>query len=186
MILAGSSAIFLLVFLFWAAITLNRFTRLDKRLMESWSDVDVCLQRRYDLIPNLVDTVKGLSAYEQKILQNLAELRSEAAAISGNVGEKGRVEADISIQLVPFLARIENYPALRASDAFAQLQQELCDTEDRIAAARRLYNANVRDYNSAIHSFPASLLKGSRLEAEYFEAVETAKNPFPIDIRATS
>ncbi len=153
-ILAGA----LLLILVWWLLTYNRFIRLRNHVIESWADVDVVLKRRYELIPNLVETVKGYAKYEQDTLQKVLDARSRALAAAGPVGEQARNETSFVHSVNRLLALAEDYPDLKASQNYLALQRELADTEDRIAAARRFYNANVRDLNTMLQSFPSSII----------------------------
>jgi LemA protein len=138
----------------------NKLVRLRQLIRESWGNVDVQLKRRYDLIPNLVNTVKGYAAHEQQTLDAVVEARNRAAANSGAVGAQAQDEQQLVRATRQLLAVVESYPQLKASQNFLQLQTELVNTEDRIAAARRFYNANVRDYNVCRTSFPWMLVAG--------------------------
>ncbi|MFZ4508754.1 MAG: LemA family protein [Fimbriimonas sp.] len=154
----------LLVLLIWFISTKNRFTRLEYLIKESWANVDVSLRRRHDLIPNLVETVKGYAAHERELLERLSHARENAIQ-----SPSANSETEVSRLLSSVIMRSEAYPALKSSDAFTQLMGELVNTEDRIAAARRFYNANVRDYNISLESFPSSLLAQGRLPKEMYE-----------------
>src|SRR3954465_13701679 len=138
----------------------NKLVRLRQLISESWGNVDVQLKRRYDLIPNLVNTVKGYAAHEREVFQAVVEARNRALASTGPVGVQSRDEEELVQATRRLLAVAEAYPHLRASQNFLALQQELVNTEDRIAAARRFYNANVRDYNVARTTFPPMLAAG--------------------------
>lgn len=155
--------------LLWSISTHNRFARLEAMIRESWSNVDVALKRRHDLLPNLVSVVQGYATHERELFERLAAAREEAMRHLGQVSEVKRSENELSFRLGQVLARVEAYPELRASEHFLQLQRELVNTEDRIAAARRFYNANVREFNTALESFPSSLLASDRRPAEFFE-----------------
>jgi len=144
--------------LFWLIATSNRLIQLRNLIRESWSDIDVQLKRRHDLIPNLVETVKGYAAHEQAVLDRVMEARAQAMAQSANVQQSIAQESILVGALNGLFARVEAYPQLKASQHFLALQQELANTEDRIAAARRFYNANIRDYNTLCDTFPASLI----------------------------
>lgn len=157
----GVIALFLLI---WVISTFNRFTRLSYLMKDSWANVDVALKRRHDLIPNLVETVKGYAAHELAVLTRLVEARNGAA--SGSTVEQ---ENELSHSLSAVLMRAEAYPELKSNKTYLKLMEELVNTEDRIAAARRFYNANVRDFNILRESFPSSLLSGGRPEAQPFE-----------------
>ena len=149
----------------------NKLVRLRQLIKESWGNVDVQLKRRYDLIPNLVNTVKGYAAHEQDVLQRVVEARNRAQASHGAVGEQSADERQLVDATRHLFAVIERYPDLKASANFLHLQQELVNTEDRIAAARRFYNANVRDYTVSLTAFPTMLVKGfgDFPPADYFE-----------------
>jgi LemA protein len=138
----------------------NKLIRLRQLIRESWGNVDVQLKRRYDLIPNLVNTVKGYAAHEQQTFAAVTEARNRAAANNGAPGAQAQDEQTLVRATRQLLAVAESYPDLKASRNFMQLQQELVNTEDRIAAARRFYNANVRDYNVCRTSFPWLLVAG--------------------------
>ena len=138
--------------------TYNGLVSLRNHLRESWADIDVQLKRRYDLIPNLVATVKGYAKHEREIFEKIAELRSRCVANNGPVGSQGADEKRLIGALRGLLAVVERYPELKADRQFLALQQELADTEDRIAAARRFYNANVRDLNNKVETFPSSIV----------------------------
>ncbi|HZH99198.1 MAG TPA: LemA family protein [Fimbriimonadaceae bacterium] len=163
--------------LIWAIVTLNNFARLQNLMRESWANIDVALKRRHDLIPNLVETVKGHAAHESEVLERVVSARERALA--GSSVDENELAKAVNL----LLARVEAYPELTASTSFQRLQQELINTEDRIAAARRFYNANVRDYNMLLQSFPASLLRGGRKEAEFYK-VDAIQVREPIAITA--
>ena len=150
----------------------NNIIRLSRLCDESWSGIDVVLKRRHDLIPNLIECVKGYMAHEQDVLTKVIALRDEAVQAHGSAGVVAAERA-----LVPALSglfvRAEAYPDLKSSANFLQLQEELMNTEDRIAAARRFYNNNVRSFNVAIESFPGSMLRGNRIPKEFFEVEES-------------
>jgi len=147
----------------------NAIVRLSNLVRESWADVDVALKRRHDLIPNLVDVVRAYARHEQETLAQVVAARDRAVQELGSVAAHARDEDELGRRVYQLLARVEAYPELKASDHFLALQRELADTEDRIAAARRFYNANVRDYNTRLATFPSSLFAGGRRPAEFFE-----------------
>ncbi len=151
----------------------NNIIRLDRLCDEAWSGIDVALKRRHDLIPNLVECVKGYMAHEQSVLSQVIALRNEAVHAQGQEGILAAERA-----LVPALsglfARVESYPELKSSANFLQLQEELVNTEDRIAAARRFYNNNVRAFNVAVETFPGSMFRGSRSEKQFFEVEDSS------------
>ncbi|HVF06474.1 MAG TPA: LemA family protein [Frankiaceae bacterium] len=157
-------------------ISYNRFVRQRNLVEESWRQVDVELRRRYDLIPNLVETVKGYAAHERATFEAVTQARAIAQAHGGTRADQGRDETELTRSLRGLLAVAEAYPALKADQHFRQLQSQLAETEDRIAAGRRFYNANVRAYNTRIDAFPSSLIAGmfGFEKAEYFEVEEAA------------
>lgn len=168
----------------WAVVTYNGLVTLRVRTEEAWSDIDVQLRRRYDLIANLVETVKGYAAHEREVFEKVTEARSRAIA-AGSVGEQGQAENILTGALRSLFAVAENYPQLRASENFMQLQRDLTDTEDKIQAARRFYNANVRDLNTKIQVFPASLIASwfrfqQRDMFEIEEAEAAAREPVKV------
>lgn len=166
----------------WIIATYNGLIRSKNRVDESYSDIDVQLKRRYDLIPNLVETVRGYMTHERETLVKLTEARTAAMSTRENktasLAEKENAENALSQTLKSLFAVTENYPALRASENFLQLQNELSDTENKIQAARRFYNGNVRDFNIKIQIFPtniiANMLKFNKYD--FFQANETEKN----------
>jgi LemA protein len=135
----------------------NNLVRLNIRTDEAWSDIDVQLKRRYDLIPNLVETVKGYAKHEKETFEMVTSARTVALGAK-SVGDKAKAENQIEGALKSIFAIAEAYPELKANANFAQLQSDLTDTEDKIQAARRFYNANVRDMNIAIQTFPTNLM----------------------------
>ena|SRR3989344_1350336 len=143
----------------WGIAVFNSLVRIRQRVKEAWADIDVQLKRRYDLIPNLVETVKGYAAHEKDVLENVIKARS-AAMNAHTVGEHGQAENMLSGALKSLFALAEAYPNLRASDNFAKLQDELSDTENKIQAARRFYNTNVMDLNTKTEQFPSNLVAG--------------------------
>lgn len=149
--------IIVFVIVLWIVLTYNRLITLSNRAKEAWSDIDVQLKRRYNLIPNLVQTVKGYAAHEKEVFEKVTEARTRAIG-AGSIGEKAQAENMLSDTLKSLFAVAENYPQLRASENFQKLQDELTDTEDKIQAARRFYNGNVRDLNIKIESFPANII----------------------------
>ena len=150
----------LLLPLIWGVIIFNRLASVRQHLLESWSDVDVELKRRYDLIPNLVATVKGYAAHERETLERVIELRNQARE---NVGRPDRQSGDEQAMVAGvdrLLAVAEAYPELKADAGFRELQSELANTEDRIAAGRRFYNANVREMNQLCTTIPSNIVAG--------------------------
>lgn len=161
----------------------NQLVTLKNRTDESWSDIDVQLKRRYDLIPNLINTVKGYAAHESTVLQKVTEARSQAMQ-AGTAGGRAEAENMLSEALKSLFAVSENYPDLKANANFLELQRELSDTENKIQAARRFYNANVRDFNTKIESFPSNLIAGMFTfgKREFFELEEEAARK-PVEVQ---
>lgn len=165
----------------WFIITYNALVTLKNRVAEAWSDIDVQLKRRYDLIPNLVETVKGITKQEQTVFTEVTKARSAAMNAQGPEA-KGKAENMLSDTLKSLFAVAEAYPDLKSSQNFLQLQGELTDTEDKIQAARRFYNTNVRDLNTKIETFPTNLIAGmvGAVKKEFFEAAEGEKEPVKV------
>jgi LemA protein len=150
-------ALILILVIFWIVLSYNRLVVLTNRSREAWSDIDVQLKRRYNLIPNLIEVVKGYAAHEKEVFEKVTEARTKAMGAQ-TAKEKGQAENMLSETLKSLFAVAENYPQLKASVNFLELQRELRDTEDKIQAARRFYNSNVRDLNIKIESFPTNLI----------------------------
>ncbi len=169
--------------LVWGLAIYNRLVRLRQHVHESWADVDVQLKRRHDLIPNLVATVRGYAAHEREVFEQISRLRAEAAASRGPAGRAvaGAGEEPLGRALVRLLALAEAYPALRADRHVLALQTELAETEDRIAAARRFFNANVRDFNSLCQQVPTALVAalGGFVPLEFFQLSDPAERTAP-------
>lgn len=168
----------------WAIVAYNRFVTLVQRAKEAWADIDVQLKRRYDLIPNLVETVRGYMKHEAGTLEKVTQART-AAMDAGGVKEKGEAENMLSDTLKSLFAVAENYPDLKANTNFLELQRELSDTENKIQAARRFYNTNVRDLNTAVQSFPSNIVAGMFrfAERDFFELgadEQAAKQPVAV------
>lgn len=142
----------------WLVAAFNSLVRLRNRSKEAWSDIDVQTKRRYDLIPNLIETVKGYATHEAGVLEAVTAARTKAMGATGNA--KAEAENMLSGTLKSLFALSENYPQLRANENFLHLQQELSDTENKIQASRRFYNGNVRDLNTKIETFPTNLIAG--------------------------
>jgi LemA protein len=152
----------------WWVATINRFARLRNLTSEAWSGVDVALKRRHDLIPNLVQVVERYAAHEKDLLERIVEARSRLSN-PADVSSVGEGETKLSGLIGSVIATAEAYPELRSSSHFLELQKELANTEDRIAAARRFYNGNARDYRIALQSFPGSLLAGGKPAPEFLQ-----------------
>ena len=174
------------VIVLWVVFTYNRLITLKNRAKEAWSDIDVQLRRRYDLIPNLVETVKGYASHEKNVFENVTKARTQAMAAeqSGDPKKVASAENFLSSTLKTLFAVAENYPQLRASENFVELQRELRDTEDKVQAARRFYNTNVRDLNIKIESFPANIVVNifRFAKMDFFE-IETAEAKGPVSVK---
>lgn len=151
--------IILVVLVLGAVLTYNGLVQSKNRTDEAWSDINVQLKRRYDLIPNLVNTVKGYATHESKVFEDVSAARSAAMGATG-IEDKAKAEDQLAGTLKSLFAISEAYPDLKASQNFQELQQELVDTEDKIQAARRFYNGNVRDFNTKLQVFPTNLYAG--------------------------
>jgi LemA protein len=165
----------------WVVMSYNGLVTLKNRAKEAWSDIDVQLKRRYDLIPNLVETVKGYATHEKELLDKVTQARSNAMNAQG---AKAKAEAEnmLSSTLKSLFAVSEAYPDLKASVNFLELQRELSDTENKIQASRRFYNTNVRDLNIAIESFPGNMIAGmfGFKQMDLFEAAQGEKEPVKV------
>ncbi len=175
----------LVIVLLWAVFAYNRFVSLINRAKEAWSDIEVQLKRRYDLIPNLVETVKGYAKHESSAFENVTKARA-AAMGAGTLEEKGRAEFSLAGALKSVFAIAEAYPELKANQNFLALQGELSDTENKIQAARRFYNGNVRDLNTSVDSFPGNIIAGqfkfSKMEFYQLDASDAAaKEPVKVN-----
>ncbi|MCK6462588.1 MAG: LemA family protein [Candidatus Pacebacteria bacterium] len=170
------------VVVIWFIASYNGFVRLVNRVKEAWADIDVQLKRRYDLIPNLVETVKGYAVHEREAFEKVTQARARALGAQ-TVKEKEDADNMVSSALKSIFAIAEAYPQLRAVESFTKLQDELSDTENKIQAARRFYNTNVRDLNTKIDIFPSSIV--ARMfnfqKQEFFELEEeAAKEPVKV------
>ncbi|MBV9159545.1 MAG: LemA family protein [Candidatus Kaiserbacteria bacterium] len=145
------------IIIIWLIATYNRFVTLTQRVKEAWSDIDVQLKRRYDLIPNLVETVKGYAAHESGTIEKVTEMRTRAMNAT-TPEQKADAENMLSGALKSLFAVAENYPTLKANENFVVLQNELSDTENKIQAARRFYNGVVMELNAKLQSFPSNLI----------------------------
>lgn len=166
----------------WAVLAYNNFIKLIQRTKEAWADIDVQLKRRYDLIPNLIETVKGYAAHEREALDAVTEARAKATQVHVDptnitpeqIAAMAGAEQALGASLGKLLAVAEAYPDLKANQNFAQLQTELSDTENKIQAARRFYNGNVRDLAIGLQSFPSNIIGNvfGFKEEKYFELEE--------------
>ena len=180
----------------WAIFAYNRFIALIQRTKEAWADIDVQLKRRYDLIPNLIETVKGYAAHERETFDAVTEARTKATQIHVDpsnitpeqIAAMSGAEQSLTQSLGRLLAVAEAYPDLKADTNFLELQRELTDTENKIQAARRFYNGNVRDLAIALQSFPSNIIGNmfNFKEEEYFELEEdeaAAREPVAVDFK---
>src|SRR5574344_142083 len=144
----------------WVAGIYNSLISLRNKVKDQWAQIDVLLKRRFDLIPNLVETVKGYAEHEKETLENVIKARNEAMAMqnSSDIAGKLQAENNLSSTLKSIFALSESYPDLKANQNFLELQRELSDTEDKIMASRRFYNGNVRDFNTKLQVFPTNLI----------------------------
>ncbi len=169
----------------WVIFAYNRFVSLIKRAEEAWADIDVQLKRRYDLIPNLINTVEGYVKHERETLEQVTNARTQAMQTGGaSAAEQGRAENMLSDALKSLFAVAENYPDLKANQNFLELQRELSDTENKIQAARRFYNTNARDLNIKIDSFPSNMIAKmfNFGEREFFELEEGSEEREPVKV----
>lgn len=182
-LLIGAVVLLVVIFL-WA--TYNGLITLRNRVDEAWSDITVQLKRRLDLIPNLIETVKGYAAHENEVFTKVTEARANALNAQG-VKETAEAENQFEGALKSLFAVSENYPQLRATENFQQLQAELVDTEDKIQASRRFYNGGVRDLNTKIELFPNNLVSGmfGFKKRDFFELdeAEQAKAEKPVEVK---
>lgn len=172
----GIILIVLVLIIIWLIAVYNDLIKGRNRVDEAWSDIDVQLKRRYDLIPNLVESVKAYAGHEKEVFQKVTEARSQAMQAK-TIDEKGKAENILSGTLKSLFAVAEAYPDLKASTNFLQLQDELSDTENKIQASRRFYNGNARDFNIKVQVFPNNLVAGilGFKKYEFFQAEEGEK-----------
>lgn len=165
----------------WLIGVYNSLIRLRNRTDEAWSDIDVQLKRRYNLIPNLIETVKGYATHERELFEKVTKART-AAMGAQDPADKAQAENALSGTLKSLFAVAENYPDLKANQNFLELQRELSDTENKIQAARRFYNGNVRDFNIKIQKFPNTLVAGTLgfKKRDFFEVEEEAREPVKV------
>lgn len=173
----------LVVVVLWVIALFNGLVRLKNRVSEAWSDIDVQLKRRYDLIPNLMETVKGYMKHEEGVLVKVTEARNMAMNATGTEA-KGKAENALSETLKSLFAVAENYPDLKASQNFLQLQDEISDTENKIQASRRFYNGNVRDFNTKIQVFPNNMIANTLgFKAFEFFEIENEKERENVQVK---
>lgn len=187
-IIVGAIAVIAL----YAVFTYNHFVKLVQRTKEAWADIDVQLKRRYDLIPNLIETVKGYAAHEKTVLDGVTEARAKATQVHvdpanitpAQLQAMAGAEQALGASLGKLLAVAEAYPDLKANQNFAQLQTELSDTENKIQASRRFYNGNVRDLAIGLQSFPGNVIGNlfGFKEEQYFELEEGSVEKEPVKV----
>ncbi len=172
----------LAAFVVYVIAAYNSLVRFKNRASEAWSDIDVQLKRRYDLIPNLVSAVKGYAAHESGVFEKVTEARAKAMSATG-VADKGQAENMLTDALKSVFAIAEAYPDLKANQNFLELQRELSDTENKIQAARRFYNGNVMELNTKIEMFPSNIIAGmfNFAKREFFEVEEEQKEPVKVE-----
>lgn len=183
--LLGVLAVLVVLLLTWSILIYNRLVARKQQTEEGWSGIDVQLKRRANLIPNLVETVKGYVGHERQTLESLTELRTRSlAAGNASAPERAAVEAHVTSALGRLFAVAENYPDLKASENFLALQEELSDIENQIQMARRYYNGSVRLLNTLIDSFPSNLVAShfGFIKADYYEIDQAADRALP-DVR---
>ena len=169
----------------WLAAMYNNFVRLANRVKEAWSDVEVQLKRRYDLIPNLVETVKGYAKHENEAFENVTKARAEALrGGSANPHDVAQKENMLTGALKSIFAVAEAYPELKANTNFLELQRELSDTENKIQAAHRFYNSNVLELNTSVEVFPSNLIANafSFKKAEFFDLDDNSPAQQPVKV----
>ena len=178
--------IIIVVLVLWVAGAYNGLIKRNNQVKEAWSDIDVQLKRRYDLIPNLVETVKGYATHEKSTLDAVITARNmaQSAHDSGaNPEELAKSEGALAGALKTVFALAESYPDLKANQNFLKLQEELADTENKIQASRRFYNGNARDFNTALQVFPTNLIAGQfHFEAVKFFEIENAVEKEPVKV----
>ncbi len=183
---------FIVLIAVFVAFAYNKFIRLIQRSKEAWADIDVQLKRRYDLIPNLIETVKGYASHERETLDAVTQARANATSTHidasdvspEQIAAMAGAESALTGALGRLLAVAESYPDLKANTNFAQLQTELSDTENKIQAARRFYNGNVRDLNISLQSFPSNIIAGlfGFQSREFFELEEGSEEKEPVKV----
>ncbi|MEK7195947.1 MAG: LemA family protein [Patescibacteria group bacterium] len=168
---------FVVILILWVVIIYNRLISLRFRAKEAVSDIDVQLKRRFDLIPNLIETVKGYASHEKGVLENVTRARASVASNSGSPLERDKAENMLSGTLKTLFAVAENYPDLKASTNFIELQKELSDTENKVQASRRFYNSTIMDLNTAIGTFPTNIIANTFgfQEEKFFETTNDAE-----------
>ncbi|HEY6566341.1 MAG TPA: LemA family protein [Actinomycetota bacterium] len=171
-------------------VSYNRFIAQKNLIKDAWANIDTELRRRYDLIPNLVETVRGYASHEKEVLEEVTRARAMAASSTGSPAAQAAAEGPLVAALRQLMVVVENYPDLKANQGFLQLQGELTNTEDRLQTARRFYNANVREYNQRVKQFPSVLVASmfGFKEEEFFEVEDAIRESGPpkVDFAAGS
>lgn len=177
--------VILAVLILWAVAAYNRFVTLGNRADEAWADIEVQLKRRYDLIPNLVNTVKGYATHESTAFEKVTAARTAAMTSGGTSAAHAEAENQLTGALKSIFAIAEAYPDLKANTNFLELQRELSDTENKIQASRRFYNANVRDLITALQSFPSNLIGKifSFKKREFFDLADNDAAQQPVEVK---
>ncbi len=174
------------VIILWGVVVYNKFVKLINRAKEAWSDIDIQLKRRYDLIPNLVNTVKGYAEHETEAFENVTKARAMAMGAQ-NIADKGKTENMLAGALKSVFAIAEAYPELKANQGFLSLQAELADTEDKIQASRRFYNGNVRDLNITVDAFPSNIVAKTfhfmKMDMFTLDESEAAAAKKPVEVK---
>lgn len=175
----------IVVAILWVVFAFNNFVSLKTRTQEAWADIEVQLKRRYDLIPNLVNTVKGYATHESTAFENVTKARSMAMGAQGPTGEHAQAENMLTGALKSVFAIAEAYPELKANQNFLALQTELSDTENKIQAARRFYNGNARDLNIGIESFPGNIIAGmfKFTKMDFFDLADNDAAQNPVEVK---
>lgn len=173
-----------IVIILWLIIVYNGLVTGRNRVAEGWADIEVQLKRRYNLIPNLIETVKGYAKHEEKVLREVTEARTRAMNAGGTAAERAEAENMLAATLKSLFAVAEQYPNLKANENFAKFQDELTDTENKIQSARRFYNGLVRDYNTKLEVFPTNFIVGmfSFKPALFFD-IEEAKERDVVNVK---
>ncbi len=175
----------LVILVIWAIASYNGFIRLINNAKEAWADIDVQLKRRYDLIPNLVNTVKGYATHESSAFENVTKARSMAMGVTGANPAHAEAENMLTGALKSIFAIAEAYPDLKANTNFLELQRELSDTENKIQSARRFYNGNVRDLNTGLQQFPGNVIAGvfKFSQMEFFDIPDNGVEANPVEVK---
>ena len=167
----------ILLILIFGVVSYNRFVSQRQLIKDAWANIDTELRRRYDLIPNLVESVRGYASHERTVFENVTRARAAAASATGSPAAQAAAEGPLVAALRQLFAVVENYPDLKANQNFLALQQELANTEDRLQTSRRFYNANVRDYNQRVKQFPSVVIASTFhfKEEEFFEVEDALR-----------